>query len=135
MQIECPSCNTVNKIDFGEKIVCSECKNSFAGHLYKKFKKPFMSATTALLIGAYGTYGIDKTFFEEQRYPVSVEYELVDSCVNSSHSLMRTVEYIEKKRTCICALNKTMEKVNYKKFQESESEFLTHFTRSIVSCK
>ena len=39
MQIECPSCSTDNKIEFGENIVCSECKGSFAGHSYKKFKK------------------------------------------------------------------------------------------------
>lgn len=134
MHIECPSCSTDNKIEFGENILCSKCKESFAGHSYKKFKKPLVSAATALFIGVFGTYKADQIFFEEQRYPLSVEYELVDICVNSSRTLMRAAQYADKTKICICALNKTMEVINYKKFKKSESEFLTRFRSSIFSC-
>lgn len=134
MHIECPSCSTDNKIEFGENIVCSECKESFAGHSYIKFKKPLISATTALFIGAFGTYKADQIFFEDQRYPLSVEYELIDSCVNSSRKLMNSYRLVEKTTVCVCALEKTMKEVSYKKLKKSESEFLTHFRNSIASC-
>ncbi|WP_284303740.1 hypothetical protein, partial [Marinospirillum insulare] len=96
MQIECPSCSTGNKIEFAQNIVCCECKKSFAGHFYKKFKKPLISATTALFIGAFGTYKVEQVFFEDQRYPLKVEYELIDSCVNASRTRFGSSSYIKK---------------------------------------
>lgn len=134
MQIECPSCATDNKIEFGENIVCSECKESFAGHSYKKFKKPLLSATTALFIGAFGTYKADQIFFEDQRYPLNVEYELIDSCINSSRIPMNSYRQTEKTQVCVCALEKTMEVISYEKLKKSESEFLTRFRSSLASC-
>ncbi|WP_018414459.1 hypothetical protein [Teredinibacter turnerae] len=134
MQIECPSCATVNKIEFGENIVCCECKESFAGHSYKKFKKPLISATTALFIGAFGTYKADQIFFEDQRYPINVEYELIDSCINSSRVPMNSYRQTEKTQVCVCALEKTMEVISYEELKKSESEFLTRFRSSLASC-
>jgi hypothetical protein len=134
MQIECPSCSSDNKIEFGENILCSECKESFAGHFYKKFKKPFISATTALFIGAIGTYHADQIFFEEQRYPIKVEYELIDSCVNASRTLINFERQAKKTQVCVCALEKTMEEISYKELKKSESVFLTRFRSSISSC-
>lgn len=135
MHIECPSCSTENEIEYGEKIVCGECKESFSGHTYKRFKKPIISATTALIIGSYGTYKIDKLLIEESRYPVNIEYELIDSCVNSSRSSLSYARYTEKKSICSCALEKTMERIKYRKFEESEKEFLSRFRESIAICK
>lgn len=134
MHIECPSCSTDNKIEFGENIICSECKKSFAGHSFKKFKKPVLSATAALFIGAFGTYKIDQVFLTDQRYPLNVEYELIDNCVNSSRTLRNSVRNIEKTQLCICALERTMEEISYKQLRKSESEFLTRFRSNIASC-
>lgn len=134
MHIECPSCKTENKIDYADKILCSSCKVSFAGHTYKKFKKPFISATTALIIGVYGTYKVDDLYFDKSRYPVAVEYELIDTCVNSSSRVLNKAQYIKKKKTCFCALANTMDKVSYKEMRESESKFITHFKNNINQC-
>lgn len=134
MKIQCPSCLADNQIEFGQNIICGECKKTLAGHSYKKFKKPFVSATAALFIGAFGTYKTDKIFFEDQRYPLSVEYELVDSCANSSHKLMNSHQQAEKTQVCICALEKTMEAISYKDLKKSESEFVTRFRNNITSC-
>lgn len=134
MKIECPSCSTDNEIEFGEYIACSECKETLAGHLYKKYKKPFVSATTALFIGAYGTYKADQLLFEEQRYPLNVEYELIDNCVNSSRTPMYWSRQAKKTQVCLCALEKTMEEISYKELRKSEPEFLTRFRSSVASC-
>lgn len=134
MQIECPSCSTDNQIEFGENIICNQCKESFAGYSYKKFKKPLISATAALFIGAFGTYKADQIFFEDQRYPLNVEYELIDSCVNASRTLASVYRQANKTQVCICALGKTMKAISYKELKKSEPEFLTHFRKSISSC-
>jgi hypothetical protein len=134
MNIECPSCKEDNKIEFAKNIICHKCKKSFAGQSYKKFKKPFISATTALIIGAYGTYKADKMLFEDQRYPLKVEYELVDSCINSSRTSLNYSQQVDKTKVCVCALEKTVEKISYKEMIESESEFLTRFRLNIASC-
>ena len=133
MQIECPSCSTDNQIEFGKNIICNNCKESFAGHSYKRFKKPFISATAALFIGAFGTYKADQIFFEDQRYPLNVEYELVDSCVNASRTLKSSYSQADKVQLCICGLEKTMKVISYKEKKKSEPEFMTHFRRSISS--
>ena len=73
-------------------------------------------------------------FFEDQRYPLIVEYELIDICVNSSRMLLNSSQYSVKTKTCICALNKTMEVISYKELKKGESEFLTRFRSSIASC-
>jgi len=134
MHIECPSCQLENKIEYADNIVCSGCKESFSGYTYKKFKKPLISATTALIIGIYGTHKINEVYFEEQRYPVHIEYELIDSCVNSSSRVLRSSQYVTKKQTCACALEQTMLEVDYSELKKSESKFLTHFRINIGKC-
>lgn len=134
MHIECPSCSTDNKIEFGENIICYECKKTFAGHSFKKFKKPVLSTTAALFIGVFGTYKIDQVFLTDQRYPLNVEYELIVNCVYSSHTLRNSVRNVEKTQLCICALERTMEEISYKQLRKSESEFLTRFRSNIARC-
>ena len=134
MHIECPSCATENKIDHGENIICSKCKSTFAGHTYKKFKKPLLSATTAIVIGAYGAYKIDKQFIEDPRYPINIEYELMDSCINSSRALLNSFQRSEKTRVCSCALASTMEDVDINEMTKNETGFLSRFRRGITEC-
>lgn len=135
MQIICPHCSSENKIEYGENIVCGECKKTLSGHTYKRFKKPLISATSALLIGAYGAHKIDKEFIEDARYPVGVEYELIDSCVNSSRNFMNSEWRVDKAKICVCALEKTMNDISFKDMKKSESAFLTRFRSSITACR
>ena len=134
MHIECPSCQLENKIEYSDNISCSGCKETFSGHTYKRFKKPLISATTALIIGIYGTHKIDDIYFDEQRYPVNIEYELIDGCVNSSSRVLRGSQYITKKEVCSCALEQTMLKIDYSELKKNESNFLTRFKSNIRKC-
>lgn len=134
MQVECPSCQTDNQIEYAENIVCSACKESFNGHAFKKFKKPLISASTALIIGIYGTYKVDDIFFEEKRLPIQLEYELIDSCVNSSNKALRSSRYISKKEACMCALEQTLLKLDYREMKKNEALFMTRFNSNIRIC-
>jgi hypothetical protein len=136
MNIECPSCATNNSIEYGENILCHKCNCTFAGHTYKKFKKPLVSVTSAILIGGIGTYHAHQYFFEEQRYPLSVEYELLDNCISSSKILMDSYYQVNKTKICVCALEKTTDEISYKELmsKKSESQFTTRFRANLNSC-
>lgn len=135
MNIECPSCSKENKIEYSENILCSECNSAFAGYTYKKYKKPLLSASSALFIGIVGTYKIDQLYFDEARYPIRVEYEIVDNCVNSDKRSLASAQYIKKKNLCLCALELTMDSLPYKEATGDEAKFLSSFRTAINQCQ
>ena len=137
MNIECPSCAKENKIEYGENIFCHECKSSFSGYTYRKFEKPFVTAVTALFIGIVGTYNIEQRFFDEgeQRYPVKVEYEIIDTCLNSDKRALTSSKYIQKKELCSCALGLTMDLLSYEEATDNKDRFLEKFRLSAEQCK
>lgn len=134
MHIVCPNCASENKIEYAENILCGECKRTLAGHIYKQFTKPVISATTALVIGALGMYTIDKEFIEAERYPVGFEYELIDSCVRSSENLLRLAFIKKKTKICICAVEETAKEISYAEMKRSEPDFLARFRNEVNSC-
>ncbi len=134
MNIECPSCSTENKIEYGENIVCSECKGTFAGHTYKKFKKPFISATTALVIGIYGGYKMDDLYFDDTRYPLAIEYSIIEACVATDTRPLAYRLYSSKLDVCLCSLEKTMDAFPYDEFKENQGKFLGIFKRNTDEC-
>ena len=81
MKIECPACAHKQTI---APVVCSGCNENFAGYLFRKYRKPLMSATTALIVGGYGGYKVTDKLREEVRYPLRAEYAIVEVCVNAS---------------------------------------------------
>lgn len=135
VHIECPSCSENNEIDFGNNVLCCKCGGSFAGHAYKKIKNNVMSTVGVLFIGAYGAYKVDQVIFEGNRYPVSVEYEILDGCVNSSGLPMPYGQKVYKTQVCICAIDKTMAVVSYKEMQKNEPEFLARFRNYVTICQ
>ena len=104
MKIECPHCQKDNEIEFAENISCSECEKSFKG--FKFSKRKLVSASSALLVGALGGYAVESGL-DKERYPLEVEYAIVDTCVNSSKNMVSVSWYESKREACLCALEKT----------------------------
>lgn len=134
MQIECPSCSTDNKIEIGGSILCNKCKKPFSGFYYKKAKKTTIAATAALLIGAYGGYKANNSK-EAERYPIEVEYSLINVCLNGSSEKVTIEQYIEKQDICTCALSKTMNNLSYSSYNEDQSVFFSSFENNQAKCK
>ncbi len=131
MKIECPRCQKDNEIEFAENISCSECEKSFKG--FKFSKRKFVSASAALIVGTLGGYKVNAAF-EDVRYPLAVEYAIVDSCVNSSSNMVSVSWYTNKRKTCVCALEKTVEKVSYSDYQADRQSFMTSFKFNAMAC-
>ena len=134
MIIECPECKTNNDIEFAKHVCCHQCKKSFEGHFFKKFKKPLLSAGSALFLGIIGTYKLDKEFIEEPRYPLEFEYELIDLCVNSSNRKITNSWHRDKADICLCALKATTETFDYRDIKKRESKFMSDFYANARKC-
>ena len=80
LNIVCPDCEEENTLEYGNHIKCHKCENSFAGHTYQRFKKPFFTAKFALFIGAVGAYKLDKELLEPSRYSTGAIVEIVSFC-------------------------------------------------------
>ncbi|OOF13498.1 hypothetical protein BZG84_15670 [Salinivibrio sp. PR932] len=131
MNIECPHCNTDNEIELTENIQCNKCEKSFTD--LKLSKRQLMSAGTALLLGAFGGYKADAAF-EEDRYPLAVEYAIVDTCANSSKNMISVSRYETKRDVCLCALQKTEQSVPYSDYKSDKTLFLNHFKSNARNC-
>lgn len=130
MQVQCPSCSAENNINVGNEIVCGKCKASLSGFAYRKYKKPLMTAISALVIGAYGSYKLEHAYFHGARYPVRTEYAIIDSCVTSDRADLSTIEFKQKKQICLCAFEKTIDEISYAEFKSNVNEFLGTFKKS-----
>lgn len=133
MNIECPHCSTSNSIEFAEHIICCKCSKSFKGQSFRKLKKPMISAGSAMIIGLIGGYKIDH-LLDANRYPVGVEYAIVDSCVNSSAQSLSISRYQDKRAVCLCATEATISQVPYSDFKESQMSFSEPFKIAIAAC-
>lgn len=133
MIVECPKCAKDKEIEFAKNIICDECKSSFFGYRFRKHKRKLISATTALLIGTAGGYKAGD-FFTEERYPLAVEYQLVNSCVNSDKRSLQRESYERKQQDCICAVAMTASQFSYSELKRTargalESAFKTNIAR------
>ena len=131
MKIECPHCQTNNEIEFAENIACKECTKSFKGFNFRKRK--LVSASAALLVGTVGGYQVNNAFSED-RYPLDVEYAIIDTCVNSSQSMIDISWYESKRDTCLCTLNKTEADISYSEYKQDNKAFLSAFLSNSKSC-
>ncbi len=131
MKIECPHCQTDNDIEFAENIACKKCENSFKGFRFSKRK--WVSAGTALFVGALGGYKANNAF-DEERYPLEVEYAIIDTCVNSSQNMVDVSWYENKRDTCLCAMSKTEKAIPYSEYKADSKPFIAAFIDNSRNC-
>jgi len=130
LEIECPHCSKENKINLSTKIKCKHCEKPLIG---QKYRKPFMSAMTALILGAGGGYHINEQF-QSNRYPLTVENGIINSCVSFYEQPLLHKDYKNKENICICALNKTQEEIDYSEYKKKQITFLNTFELKAKEC-
>lgn len=130
MRIECPACARPHSF---EPAVCTSCNSSFAGHLFRKYRKPLLSASTALLLGGYGGYKVTDTLREEARHPLSEEYAIVEACLDASARPLSSATYARKRDICLCAYEAASREVGLERMATEPETFLgamrTHASR------
>ncbi len=130
LEIECPHCSKENKINLSKEIKCKHCEKPLIG---QKYRKPFMGAMTAFILGVGGTYYINEQF-ESNRYPINFEYAIINSCVSYSEQPLLRKDYRNKKDICICALNKTQKEIDYSDYKKKQIAFMNIFEAKAREC-
>ncbi|MBB1378976.1 hypothetical protein [Pseudoalteromonas sp. SR43-2] len=133
LNIVCPACTEENALEYGNHISCNKCEKTFAGHTYKKFKKPLLSVKAALFIGAVGAYKVDKEFLEPKRYSTGAIVEIVSFCANSDN--IRKASQIVTAHACICALDETMKEVPEAELSSNAKLFQSTFLSNLQQCR
>jgi ribosomal protein S27E len=117
LEVECPKCFEENIINLSSTIKCKHCNEPLIG---KKYSKPLISTMTAIIIGAGGGIFLDKKF-ETDRYPIHIEYNIIDSCLSSHEEPLYRKHYIKKRDICICSLRKTENELDYDDFKKDKN--------------
>lgn len=70
-----------------------------------------------------------------ERYPLRVEYEIIDTCINSSSAPMSRTTRESKAEICLCALEHTSREFSYHAALKNDQDFLTRFEHNAAICK
>lgn len=132
MEITCPKCIKITDFNVTDAISCEHCKNSFST-LRLAVKTTLLPTVGALAIGGAIGHQLD-IFFEANRYPLEIEYALVESCVQgaSRSEYLRRAE--QKFVLCSCALTQAQKNISYKKFKEAPVQFRQAMTAATQKC-
>lgn len=135
MHIECPHCRESNELAFGENIHCHKCEKNFKGFSFRQYKKPLMGTGVALFLGISGALKVDAHFFEPKRYSTGAIYQIISSCANPNSTLLTSDRRDSLAAACICALDKTMQKIDAQDLSTKAKEFKELFSVNIGSCR
>lgn len=100
---------------------------------YRKITNPYKVAALLVII-SYGASQFIDYAVTDNRYPLDVEYAVMDSCTNSYEKPMVRRAYGKKKAVCLCALEDTMNEISYMRYQVDEKGFLNAFEENAVNC-
>lgn len=127
------SCSCGNKAEVGAAIEfqCKTCEK-----VIEKFtvKKPLKAAGIAAILAYGGSQFIDYAV-TDNRYPLDVEYAVLEACSSSYKELLSYSNYGSKKKLCLCALEDTMNEISYIRYKVDEKGFLKAFEENAKSCK
>ncbi|MFT5297878.1 MAG: hypothetical protein ACI9YH_003917 [Colwellia sp.] len=127
------SCSCGEKAEIGAivKFHCKACSN-----IIEKFtvKKPLKAAGLAAILAYGGSQFIDYAI-TDNRYPLDIEYAVLEACASSHKQPLSYNSYGSKKKLCLCALEDTMNEISYVRYKVNEKGFLKAFESNAKSCK
>ncbi|MCF1457520.1 MAG: hypothetical protein LPH21_08135, partial [Shewanella sp.] len=116
-----------------ENISCKECNQNYVGFSFSRRK--LIAGSTIALLGYIGVHAtLDEVKGYGDRYPIELEYALLDSCINGSRGVISESLLRSKRQACTCALEKTQEELPYKDYKEDKTSFASLFRRFSRTC-
>lgn len=125
------NCGDKAEVNATVKFHCKTCFN-----VIEKFsiKKPLKAAGLAAILAYGGSQFIDYAI-TDNRYPLDVEYAILEACSSSNQKPLSSSHYRAKKELCLCAFEDTMNEISYIRYKVDEKGFLTAFESNAKSCK
>lgn len=109
---------------------CSSCQKAVKG---LQFKKKLKYAAIIGVIGYGSGQALESVVFDN-RYPLDVEYSIIDACVNASGKALSSSQYKNKQNLCLCAVEDTINDVSYSTYKSSTHIFNQSLQRSLNKC-
>ncbi len=133
IEITCANCSKDNTVKLSSELNCKHCEDEITGKKY--IKKPWIliPTTVAVLSGIAGGVYIDEKM-ETDRYPMRIEYSLLESCISSYERPLRSSQIRKKKEVCICSLEDTIKEVSYSEYKDSNNMFIRVFELRAKDC-
>ncbi|MGO2181315.1 MAG: hypothetical protein ACTH36_03150 [Pseudoalteromonas nigrifaciens] len=127
------SCSCGEKAEIGATVKF-HCKTWAS--VIEKFtvKKPLKAAGLAAILAYGGSQFVDYAI-TDNRYPLDVEYAVLEACASSHKQPLSYSSYGSKKKLCLCALEDTMNEISYIRYKINEKGFLKAFESNAKSCK
>lgn len=131
MEITCPECKKPTAVQITEGLCCEHCQTSF--EKLKFAKKAFITTTSALALGTVIGLNADD-FFESHRYPLPIEYALVEACSHGKSSVDYYRRAGQRFEVCACALKTVQEDISYKQYKKAPREFVGAMESAAREC-
>jgi hypothetical protein len=129
--VRCPECLEDTSINLSKNLKCKHCEKPLTNSRYiKPLIKGTSIFTTAILIGIGSGIGIDE-FFEKDRYPISVEYSIIERSLSGDSTPISRGWFKSKKEICFEALERTQKKISYKEYQEEPLKFMDEYEKQL----
>ncbi len=100
----------------------------------KKVASILMALTVGGVSGHYVDDLIEKYNLQTDRYPINVEYTIIEKCIFNYNEPINEKVHIDKRKICICALEKTEINYPYELFREDNNRFLNIFETKAREC-
>ena len=129
-KVMCQKCGKENELRI-EPEACAECGEKLSLIQVR-------SSVAALLLAAAIGFGGNATYRKvasEERYPLLVEYTIVEQCANSSGAFVPHNVAKQKITLCANALRATQKDVDFQTFQEKPGVFATRFEKAVRNAK
>lgn len=85
------------------------------------------------MIGSVGGHQVIEHFTTD-RYPMSVEHSILESCISSYEEPLKIYQIQNKKNVCVCAFNKTLKEYDYEEYKKDQYGFLNTFDKKSKEC-
>jgi len=112
------------------EINCQECGN-FVKKI--KIKNPIKAAAIVAALTIGGSQFIEYAI-TDNRYPIAMEFEILDACINGGGSLSSRY-YKGRKEVCFCAMEDTMNQISSTRKRVTDAGFLNAFRENVKDCK
>jgi len=129
MKIICPECYKENEVSTSNGTKCVNCQKSLEKFT---FKKTLIPGVLLVAMGAGISHGYqyykDSQAVGYQRYPVKIEYALIDKCIASYNAPMSRISFNKKRDACINAVEQVQGEISYAEFQKDQKAFMEMFS-------
>jgi len=124
------SCDCGEKAEYvaALEIRCEKC-------LWIKKIPITLKATVITALLAYGGSQFIDYGITDNRYPINIEYAVMNACVNGYNGSISSGGYKRKEKICLCALEDTMNEISYIRYNLNKKGFSKAFRENTKECR